>query len=70
MEVQQVDVWISPDGEVRLEVRGAAGPSCLDLTAGLEAALGGEVISRELTAEAAAVADASETEPQHLGWGS
>ncbi len=28
------------------------GPSCLDLTANLEAALGDEVVSRELTPEA------------------
>jgi hypothetical protein len=67
MELQEIDVYIDADGEVRLEVRGMAGRSCLDLTAGLEAALGAEVISRELTAEAAADMEASETQRQQLG---
>lgn len=52
MELQEVDVFIDADGQVRIEVRGVQGPSCLDLTAGLEAALGADVVSRELTPEA------------------
>jgi hypothetical protein len=52
MEIQEIEVFIDKDGQVRLEVRGAKGTSCLDLTANLEAALGGEVESREMTPEA------------------
>jgi hypothetical protein len=52
MEVQEVDVYIDQDGQVRLEVRGVKGGSCLDITAPLEQALGGQVQSRELTPEA------------------
>jgi hypothetical protein len=52
METQEIEVFIDKDGQVRLEVRGVKGTSCLDLTADLEAALGGEVESREMTPEA------------------
>jgi Protein of unknown function (DUF2997) len=36
---------------VRIEVRGVKGESCLDLTAALEHALGGQIESREMTGE-------------------
>lgn len=52
MELHEVDVFIEPDGNVRIEVRGVRGGACLDLTAGLESALGAHVVSRELTPEA------------------
>jgi hypothetical protein len=52
METQEIEVFIDKDGQVRLEVRGIKGTSCLDLTADLEAALGGEIESREMTPEA------------------
>jgi hypothetical protein len=52
MELQEIEVVIGPDGTTRIEVRGVAGPSCLELTADLEKALGGEVLERERTAEA------------------
>jgi hypothetical protein len=52
MEIQEIEVFIDKDGQVRLEVRGVKGMSCLDLTTDLEAALGGEVESREMTPEA------------------
>lgn len=55
MELQEVEVFIAPDGTTRIEVRGVPGAGCLDLTAGLEAALGGQIVNRELTAEAQAV---------------
>ena len=51
MEMQEVDVFIDKDGRVRLEVRGVKGPSCLDLTKGLEEALGGQVEDRQMTPE-------------------
>jgi hypothetical protein len=51
MEFQQIDVFIDKDGKVRVEVRGAKGQSCLELTRDLEAALGGQIEAREMTAE-------------------
>jgi len=52
MELQEIEVVIDKDGRVHIKVRGVKGMSCLDLTASLEAALGGEVESREMTPEA------------------
>ena len=52
MEFQEINVIIQPDGQVRLEVHGVKGESCLDLTRDLEAILGGEVLLREMTPEA------------------
>ena len=52
MELQEIDVYIEPDGEVRVEVRGVKGLSCLDLTKALEDALGGQIVAREMTPEA------------------
>lgn len=52
MELQEIDVYIEKDGRVRIEVRGVKGGGCLELTAPLEEALGGQVESREMTAEA------------------
>jgi len=51
MEMQEIEVVIDKDGEVKLEVRGVKGMSCLDLTKDLEAALGGQVEERQMTAE-------------------
>lgn len=52
MELQEIEVLIDKDGKVRIEVHGVKGTSCLDLTQGLEEALGGEVEEREMTPEA------------------
>jgi hypothetical protein len=52
MELQEIEVFIEKDGQVRIEVRGVKGMSCLDLTKDLEAALGGQVEEREMTPEA------------------
>jgi hypothetical protein len=51
MELQEIDVLIEKDGQVRIEVRGVRGGSCLDITAALEQALGGQIAEREMTAE-------------------
>ena len=51
MELQEIDVIIDKDGQVRIEVRGVKGRYCLDLTSGLEAALGGQVEDRQMTPE-------------------
>ena len=52
MELQEIDVFIDQDGQVRIEVRGVKGGACLDLTATLEQALGGQVEARQMTPEA------------------
>ena len=52
MELQEINVFIEKNGQVKIEVQGVQGPSCLDLTKELEDILGGEVIGRELTFEA------------------
>ncbi len=52
MELQEIDVFIDKDGQVRLEVRGVKGGACLTVTKGLERALGGQVVTREMTPEA------------------
>ena len=57
MEMQEIDVIIEKDGRVRIEVRGVKGTSCLDLTRGLEAALGGQVEDRQMTPEAQEVGE-------------
>lgn len=50
-EIQEIDVIVSPDGTVKLEVRGAQGKKCLTLTEEVEALLGGAVVERVLTDE-------------------
>ncbi len=65
MDLQQIEVFIDPDGRVRIEVRGVKGMSCLDLTQDLEAALGGQVESREMTPEAQ---DALQEQVQNWQW--
>ena len=52
MELQEVDVFIGEDGKVLIEVRGAKGKVCLELTRDLEEALGGQILKREMTPEA------------------
>ncbi len=52
MELQEIDVFIEKNGQVRVEVHGVKGKKCLDITKGLEDALGGEVKEREMHHEA------------------
>ncbi len=52
MDLEEIEVIIEKDGRVRIQVRGAKGNACLDLTQELEEALGGQVESREMTPEA------------------
>ena len=51
MELQEIEVIIGKDGQVQIQVRGVNGPKCLDLTRELEAALGGEILSRVMKPE-------------------
>ena len=52
MELQEIEVFIDENGEVKIEVHGVEGKRCLELTSDLEAALGGEVIDRKMKPEA------------------
>ncbi len=60
MQIQEIEVIVHRDGNVKLHVRGAPGPQCLDLTADLEKLLGGQILSREKTPEF------DQTQPQSL----
>lgn len=66
MEIQEIEVFIDKNGEVRIETHGVKGMSCLDLTAGLEAALDGKVESREMTPEAYESVQEQTLTRQHL----
>ena len=68
MELQEINVFIEKNGQVKIEVQGVQGISCLDLTKELEAILGGEVIERELTFEAQEQIQA-EVKEQQWQWG-
>ena len=57
VEMQEITVVIEKDGQVRVEVRGVKGTSCLDVTRGLEEALGGQVEDRQMTPEAQEVGE-------------
>jgi hypothetical protein len=52
MELQEIEIFIDPDGKVRIQVRGIKGTACLDITKELEEALGGQIELREMTPEA------------------
>ncbi|MBI2949887.1 MAG: DUF2997 domain-containing protein [Verrucomicrobia bacterium] len=52
MDLEEIDVFIEKDGQVRIEVRGVKGSHCLTVTKDLERALGGQVTKREMTPEA------------------
>ena len=52
MEVQEINVIIDPNGQVLLDVHGVKGEACLDITRALEAALGGDILLREMAPEA------------------
>lgn len=66
MDLQEIDVFIDKKGEVKLEIRGVKGQKCLDLTQDLEAILGGEIISREMTPEAGEMVQ--EIKNQEFNW--
>ena len=53
MELQEIELFIDKDGQVRIQIRGVKGLACLDLTKDLEEALGGQIAAREMTPEAA-----------------
>lgn len=50
-EKKELEITISPDGEVQVRVKCVKGQSCVDETRFLEEALGDTIASRELTDE-------------------
>ena len=66
MEIQEIEVIIDKNGEVKIQVHGVNGTTCLDLTADLEAALGGEVLSREMTTAVEAAVQEQVRQSQNL----
>lgn len=69
MELQEIEVIIGPDERVRIQLRGVKGMACLELTAGLEQALGGQVESREMTPEAYEIAQEQVQDRERLKGG-
>ena len=51
MRKQDIEIVISPTGEVSFTVKGVKGSSCIDETKFLEDALGGGVLDRQKTSE-------------------
>lgn len=51
MDLQEIEVTINKNGQVEMRIRGVKGNACLEITKGLEAALGGEITLREMTPE-------------------
>ncbi len=52
MNLEELEITINPNGQVEVRVRGVKGSTCLEITKGLEDALGGEILLREMTPEA------------------
>jgi len=50
-EIQEIDVFVQPDGTVKIEVRGVKGEKCLALTEEIEQLLGGRIVERIHTDE-------------------
>ena len=48
---RELEIVISPEGEVSMQVKCVSGSACEDFTKFLEDALGGEIIERRRTAE-------------------
>ena len=51
MNIETVKVVINSDGQVVVEVDGAHGPICLQVTDDIVKMLGGEVLSQQLTSQ-------------------
>lgn len=48
---QEIEITISPDGQVHFQIKGVKGGKCIDETKFLEEALGGLVLEHERTSE-------------------
>lgn len=68
MAFEEIEVVISPDGEVAIEVKGVSGQQCLARTADLERALGGQVVKRDMKAEAYQQTAQKQSDGQRQSW--
>lgn len=70
MEIQEIDVFVQPDGAVKIEVRGVKGKKCLALTGDVEKLLGGQILNREFTPEYEQEAQVTVEESEKIksGW--
>jgi hypothetical protein len=69
MELQEIEVVVDENGAVKIEVHGVKGMKCLDLTADLEEALGGEIDSREMKPDAYATVQEEVRDQERLHGG-
>jgi hypothetical protein len=49
--MEKINITITPDGAVKLDLDGFTGGKCLEATKALEALLGGVIEEREMTSE-------------------
>lgn len=68
MRKQEIEITISPSGEVSFTVKGIKGGSCVDETKFLEQALGGGVLEQDKTSEYYEAAESGYTS-QSVGGG-
>ena len=70
MEIQEIDLFVQPDGTVKIEVRGVKGKKCLALTEDVENLLGGQIVNREFTSEYEQEVQATVEESEKIksGW--
>lgn len=66
MDEERIDVIIHADGRVEIKVEGVKGDRCTELTAAIEAALGGGG-ERTFTSEFYETENQEEQKQQHLG---
>jgi hypothetical protein len=66
MELQEIDIFVEKDGQIKIEIRGAKGLQCLNLTKDLEAVLGSQILDREMTPEADESSEQVAWQQQHL----
>ena len=66
-ELQEIQVTITPDGQVQIKVKGVKGDGCLALTRDIERYLGGKVVDRQKTDEFHATARTATTQKTGRG---
>lgn len=67
--VEEIDLFIEPDGRLRVAVRGVKGPACTALTREMERLLGGQLIDRRHTDEFEQQAEAETDQRNWSGQG-
>ena len=67
MEIQEIDIFVEKDGQIKIEIRGAKGLQCLDLTKDLEAVLGSQILDRAMTPEADESSEQVAWQQQQIG---